>query len=83
MAIDLHFKGIFIGVSAVCFVIHDEYSELRFVNSAVHWQTNTNISKQPVFFFIADAPQQKGFVNFFKSLPEVRIASMVGSRTIL
>jgi len=25
-------------VSAVCFVIHDEYSELPFVTRAVHWR---------------------------------------------
>ena len=30
----------------------------------------------------ARTPQQKGYVNFFKSLPEVRTASVVGSRTV-
>jgi hypothetical protein len=41
-----------------------------------------SIAKLIIFSFIADGPQQKGFVNFFTSLPEVRTASMVGSRTV-
>jgi hypothetical protein len=39
--------------------------------------SNNNIAKLVVFFLIADAAQQKGYVKFIKSLPEVRTASMV------
>jgi hypothetical protein len=40
------------------------------------------LAKLIIFSLIADAPQQKGFVNFFKSLPEVRTAIMAASGTV-
>jgi len=51
-------------------------------SSSLTLNSSNNIAKLVVFILIADAPQQKGYVNFFKSLPEVRTASMVGSRTV-
>jgi len=33
--------------------------------------------KEQYVFLISDTPQQKGFVNFFKSLPEVRGANHI------
>jgi hypothetical protein len=50
--------------------------------SSLTLNSNNTIAKLIIFSLIADTPQQKGFVNFFKSLPEVRTASIMGRRTV-
>jgi len=72
-------------VYTVCFVIRGEWTGTPFRDqiSLLTLNCNSNITKLIVLFLIADVPQQKGYVNFFKSLTRDMNCNILGSRTFV